>query len=79
MLQLVPRRGEDHRLEVLGEFAERVHRLARGLMGLGLSAGDRVGLWSPNYAEWTLVQYATAEIGAILAYFRSLESGEAAQ
>ncbi len=48
------------------EFAERVARLARGLIGLGLEAGDRVGLWSPNYAEWTLVQYATAEIGVIL-------------
>ena len=48
------------------ELAERVHRLARGLMGLGLRAGDRVGLWSPNYAEWTLVQFATAEIGAVL-------------
>ncbi len=48
------------------EFGERVERLARGLMGTGLLAGDRVGLWSPNYAEWTLVQYATAEIGVIL-------------
>ena len=35
-------------------------------MGLGLEVGDRVGLWSPNYAEWTLLQYATAEIGVIL-------------
>ena len=35
-------------------------------MGLGLEAGDRVGLWSPNYAEWTLLQYATADIGVIL-------------
>jgi len=48
------------------EFADRVARLARGLLGIGLEAGDRVGLWSPNYAEWTLVQYATAEIGVIL-------------
>src|SRR4029453_729383 len=40
--------------------------LARGLLGLGLAAGDRVGLWSPNHAEWTLLQYATAEIGVIL-------------
>ncbi len=38
----------------------------RGLLGLGLEVGDRVGLWSPNYAEWTLLQYATAEIGVIL-------------
>jgi fatty-acyl-CoA synthase len=48
------------------EFGERVDRLSLGLLGLGLNAGDRVGLWSPNYAEWTLLQYATASIGAIL-------------
>ncbi len=48
------------------EFAERVERLAIGLLGAGLDAGDRVGLWSPNYAEWVLIQYATAEIGVIL-------------
>ena len=35
-------------------------------MHLGLEKGDRVGLWAPNCAEWTLVQYATAEIGVIL-------------
>ena len=40
--------------------------LARGLLGLGLEPGDRLGLWSPNHAEWTLLQYATAEIGVIL-------------
>ncbi len=48
------------------EFSERVAALARGLLGAGLEVGDRVGLWSPNYAEWTLVQYATAELGVIL-------------
>jgi fatty-acyl-CoA synthase len=48
------------------EFDERVDRLARSLMGLGLEPGDRVGIWSPNYAEWTLTQYATARIGVIL-------------
>ncbi|MGI9644912.1 MAG: AMP-binding protein [Ilumatobacteraceae bacterium] len=48
------------------EFADRVADLARGLIGAGLEVGDRVGLWSPNYAEWTLVQYATAEIGVVL-------------
>jgi fatty-acyl-CoA synthase len=48
------------------EFAERVARCARGLLALGLEPGDRVGLWSPNYAEWTLLQYATADIGVIL-------------
>ena len=48
------------------EFGERVARLASGMWAAGLRAGDRVGLWSPNYAEWTLVQYATARIGVIL-------------
>ena len=48
------------------EFGERVERLASGLLGLGLAPGDRVGLWSPNCAEWTLLQYATADIGVIL-------------
>ncbi len=48
------------------ELGARVERLSAGLMGLGLEAGDRVGLWSPNYAEWTLLQYATADIGVVL-------------
>ncbi|MDE0492958.1 MAG: AMP-binding protein [Acidimicrobiaceae bacterium] len=48
------------------EFAAEVDLLARGLMAIGVAQGDRVGIWSPNYAEWVLVQYATARIGAIL-------------
>ena len=48
------------------ELAERVALCAKGLIALGHEPGDRVGLWSPNYAEWTLLQYATAEIGVIL-------------
>ena len=48
------------------ELAERVERARPGLLGLGLEPGDRVGIWSPNHAEWTLLQYATAEIGVIL-------------
>ncbi len=48
------------------EFGERVARLAKNLIDGGLEVGDRVGLWAPNYAEWTLVQFATAEIGVIL-------------
>ncbi|MEA2347655.1 MAG: fatty-acyl-CoA synthase, partial [Thermoleophilaceae bacterium] len=48
------------------ELDEAVNLLARGLMGLGLEKGDRVGVWSPNRYEWTLVQYATAKAGLIL-------------
>ncbi len=48
------------------EFNEAVNQVARGLMSIGLQRGDRLGMWSPNYAEWALVQYATAKIGVIL-------------
>ena len=48
------------------QFADEVDQVARGLMGIGVVKGDRVGIWSPNFAEWVLVQYATARIGAIL-------------
>ena len=40
--------------------------VARGLLARGLRKGDRVGIWSPNRAEWVVLQYATARIGAIL-------------
>jgi fatty-acyl-CoA synthase len=39
---------------------------ARGLMALGLQQGERIGIWSPNRAEWTITQFATSKIGAIL-------------
>ncbi|WP_419850249.1 AMP-binding protein [Candidatus Poriferisocius sp.] len=48
------------------EFAAAVDEVAAGLMGMDVQVGDRVGIWSPNCAEWVLVQYATARIGAIL-------------
>ena len=48
------------------EFANEVDVLASGLLQLGVVAGDRVGIWSPNRAEWLLTQFATARIGAIL-------------
>lgn len=48
------------------ELAREVDALATGLLGTGITKGDRVGIWAPNCAEWTMVQYATAKIGAIL-------------
>ncbi|MBV9448398.1 MAG: AMP-binding protein [Streptosporangiaceae bacterium] len=48
------------------ELAADVDALALGLLGVGIGKGDRVGIWAPNCAEWVLVQYATAKIGAIL-------------
>src|SRR5262252_9549618 len=40
--------------------------LAQGLLAAGIEARDRVGIWAPNCAEWVLLQFATAKIGAIL-------------
>lgn len=48
------------------DFVADVRRLATGLLRAGVRAGDRIGIWAPNRWEWVLVQYATAEIGAIL-------------
>jgi fatty-acyl-CoA synthase len=41
-------------------------RIARGLLVRGVKRGDRVGIWSPNRAEWAILQFASARIGAIL-------------
>ncbi len=48
------------------EFYRDVELLARGLIAAGVEKGDRVGIWGPNSARWTLTQYAAANIGAIL-------------
>ena len=49
-----------------GQLKERVDELAVALLGFGVQKGDRVGIWSPNNAEWVLTQFATAKVGAIL-------------
>ncbi|MCP2251999.1 fatty-acyl-CoA synthase [Prauserella aidingensis] len=48
------------------ELQADVDALALGLLAKGVSKGDRVGIWAPNCPEWTLTQYATARIGAVL-------------
>jgi fatty-acyl-CoA synthase len=48
------------------ELKDEVDALAYSLLQAGTSKGDRVGIWSPNRAEWIVTQYATAKIGAIL-------------
>lgn len=56
---------QDRRLNY-SELAQGIDQLARGLVGLGFSKGDRIGIWSTNNIEWLLLQMATARIGAIL-------------
>src|SRR6476646_9968212 len=48
------------------EFDHEVDLVARGLIAAGIEKGDRVGIWAPNSARWTITQYAAAKAGAIL-------------
>jgi fatty-acyl-CoA synthase len=74
-LERVAREHPDHEAMVevqsgrrwtYAELDRQVNDLARGLVGAGIAKGDRVGIWAPNCAEWTLVQYASAKVGAVL-------------
>ena len=48
------------------QLNDEIDCVARALMASDIQRGDRVGIWSPNCPEWTILQYATAKIGAIL-------------
>src|SRR4026208_1691377 len=48
------------------QLQQQVNLCARALMALGLQKGERLGIWSPNTAEWAITQFATSKIGAIL-------------
>jgi fatty-acyl-CoA synthase len=58
-------RHQDIRL-TYAELGHEVERVACSLLALGIGKGDRVGIWAPNCAEWTYVQFAAASAGAIL-------------
>jgi fatty-acyl-CoA synthase len=48
------------------QLLHEVNRAAKAFLALGVQRGDRVGIWSPNNAEWMIAQYAAAKAGAIL-------------
>jgi fatty-acyl-CoA synthase len=48
------------------ELKARVDAAAAGLLALGLKPGERIGIWAPNCAEWTVIQFATAKAGLVL-------------
>ena len=47
------------------QFQQKINECARAFIAIGIKKGDRVGVWAPNCAEWTIVQFATSKIGAI--------------
>ncbi len=59
------------------QFNDRVNQLAKGLLAIGISKGDNVGIWATNVPDWTTFMFATAKIGAVLVtintHYRSFE------
>ena len=66
LIESAPVPGADARRWSYTKLNDDVDRLARALLALGVAKGERIGIWSPNCAEWTILQYATAKIGAVL-------------
>ncbi len=48
------------------ELKRHVDDFAAGLLSLAMNPGDRIGIWAPNRAEWTVAQFACAQAGLIL-------------
>ena len=48
------------------DYRDRVERLAKGLIALGIAKGEHVAVWAPNLPEWILLEIALAQIGAVL-------------
>jgi fatty-acyl-CoA synthase len=55
-----------------GEFDERVNRLAKGMLAIGIKKGDHVGIWAPNVPDWLTYMFATAKIGVVLVTVNTL-------
>lgn len=58
--------GHQQRRYTWRQLAETVDLHARAFLALGMQAGDRLGIWAPNCAEWCISQVASAKIGVIL-------------
>lgn len=57
-------------------FVDEVEALARGLMGAGVGAGDRVAVHSSTRVEFTLLDYAIWMIGAVTVPLYETSSAE---
>ncbi len=61
------------------QLGPEVDRYARGLVAVGVRAGDRVALWAPNCAEWMLGALGALRAGAVLVPLNTrFKGGEAA-
>lgn len=48
------------------ELNQKVDRIAKGLLGMGIKKGDHIAVWATNYPQWLVLLFATAKIGAVL-------------
>ncbi|MGF7117974.1 AMP-binding protein [Methanobacterium oryzae] len=48
------------------EFNERADMLAKGMLSIGITKGDHVGIWALNVPDWITFLFACAKIGAVL-------------
>ncbi len=48
------------------QFDQRVDKLAKGLMSIGVTRGSKVGVWAKNVPDWLTFMFASAKIGAVL-------------
>ena len=66
--RLCPERNGARDLErsmTFRQWNERARRLANGLLGLGLTKGDRVAVLAYNAIEWAEIYVATAKAGLV--------------
>jgi fatty-acyl-CoA synthase len=48
------------------QFNDRVDKLAKGLISIGVKQNDKVGVWATNVPDWSTFMFATAKIGAVM-------------
>ncbi|HEV2948141.1 MAG TPA: AMP-binding protein, partial [Gemmataceae bacterium] len=48
------------------EFHADVGKAACALVALGVERGEHVGIWATNWPEWVILQFAVAQVGAVL-------------
>src|SRR5215467_14018790 len=72
LMQRVARRSPDRialrfkdRTVTFGQFDGQSNRLANGLARVGLSAGERIGIFVPNCPEFQVCFYAASKLGAV--------------
>jgi fatty-acyl-CoA synthase len=61
------------------EFAAEVDRVAKGLIGIGVQPGDKVGIWMTNRPEWLFLMYAIPAVGAVTVPFNTRYRSEDVQ